>query len=272
MMEMTDAEFCLLRDLVRRLTGIHLHESKKLMLSNRLRRLVKGHSHSTFMAYYQTLESRRPEALAALIDAVTTRTTEFFRFRSQIDYFAAQILPALARRLQEDPQQHATVWSAGCSSGEEVYTLALCVLERLPRAMAERIRVEGTDVSRKAIEDARTGRYPPRRIAALEPDQLARYFEPAPDGSWRAGAALRAQVAFQEENLIALRPRPPASVDVVFCRNVLIYFGEPERLERLAAMAAALKPGGYLLLGAAEMLLDDRPALEHVAPSVYRKP
>ncbi len=268
--EMTPEEFGLLRDLIQQKTGIQLHDSKQTMLANRLLGYLRARELRRFRDFYELAQSKDPKAVADLIDAVTTRKTEFFRFEIQHRFFETSLLDELLTRLRGG-QSSVKIWSAGCASGEEACSIAISLLERLPEAYLNRAGIEATDVSPRAIESARAGCYKGKQLQKVPPELLARYFQPNGAGSYQVLPAVKRLIQYRVENLRDSHGVVTEFADVIFCRNVMIYFSEDFRRQRLDDFIRALRPGGFLLLGPSEMLLDRSAELDHVAPSVYRK-
>lgn len=271
MISMTDEEFRLLSDLIRQRTGIRLGDGKESLLQNRLRGQLRARGLTRYVDYYEMLRGGEAAAISELIDCVTTHTTGFFRFKPQLVFFARNVLPGVVERLRARPLETASVWSAGCSSGEEPYSLAIAVLETVPKELVGRFRFLATDISRASVEQAGRGQYPASRTRGLEPAQRSTYFRELPDGGLEIRPELRKMVKFQVESLEQANSRVAGSVDVIFCRNVLIYFDEAFRRQVILDFARALRPGGHLLLGPAEMLLHTHLPLEPVSYSVYRR-
>ncbi|MBI2944103.1 MAG: protein-glutamate O-methyltransferase CheR [Candidatus Wallbacteria bacterium] len=271
MFEMSDSEFALFRDFVLEMTGILLRPEKRTLLENRLRPRLRAHAMTSYLEYYTHLRGLGPGAVGELANAVTTDTTECWRSPHQWDFLIGTVFPVLESQAAATTSTRALLlWSAGCSTGEEAYSLAIAAAESLPTPLARRVQVLATDVSPRAIERACQGRYRPARLAKLPPGTLERHFTPEPDGTWLAQPALRERVVFRIQNL--LDPVPAQSpFTVIFCRNVMIYFAEAVRQRLVDRLCAALAPGGWLFLGPSEMLFDPPAGIEHRAPSVYRR-
>jgi chemotaxis protein methyltransferase CheR len=206
-------------------------------------------------AYVARLE-RDGEELLRLVELLRVGETRFFRHQAQLDVLAERVLPGLP--------QPVAAWSAGCASGEEAWTLAMLLAERgLPFALT------ATDLSPAALARARRGVYPAARVEAEVPRPLVqRYFRRISDGELGINDRLRPHVRFLEHNLLA--PQQPRELDLVLCRNVLIYFDGAARAEAVAKLVRALKPGGWLLVGYSESLRDVG-ELSGEAHAVYRK-
>ena len=199
-------------------------------------------------AYLDRVE-RDPAERQTLVEGLTIGETYFARIPPQIRALQQLVLPALLSR----PERRLRIWSAGCSTGEEPYTLALLLAELLPEGgRGYDVRIIGTDINSRALHTAREGRYGARSVSLLSEENLARYFIRDGD-SWRVGAELRSMVEFRQHNLVS-DPPPEQRLDLVLCRNVLIYFDRPQMLSVVDSMHRALTPGGWLLLGHSETL------------------
>jgi chemotaxis protein methyltransferase CheR len=238
-------------ELVRQRTGVSLPPARAAALRGALHRAAPGLDPDAFLREVAE-PGRGPGLMDRLIDEVTVKETSFLRDRVQFDAIPWHLL---AEPGAEGAGRRIRVWSAGCASGEEAYTLAMLALEALAPASAT-VDVLGTDVSGAAISAAITGCYRERAVRAVEPAWRERYLEPEPDGSYLAGERLRGLVRFARHNLIR-DPIPPLSeapFDLVVCRNVLIYF-IPQQVARVTRLLErAVRPGGMLLLGAADAL------------------
>jgi chemotaxis protein methyltransferase CheR len=253
-----------IRELAYRTFGLALSHGKKELVSARLHRLVRSGGFRSFDDYCRhVLSDSTGESLGALIDALVTNHTAFFREADHLDFLRAHVAPFLARRSSVD------IWSAGCSTGEEAYTIVLALTDPLKNV---RLHVVGSDISRKALAQAARAVYPADRIRDLPEAWMRAAFQPVgdpPDG-YRVTDVIRSKVAFRRLNLI----EPfhwPQPFPVIFCRNVMIYFDRATQQKVVTSLSANLEPGGYLFLGHAESLIGIRHALEYVRPAVYRK-
>jgi chemotaxis protein methyltransferase CheR len=258
-------EFEQFRQLAHTAFGLDLKPGKEELVTARLRRLVLSGGFASYQDYYRhILKDSSGEALAAMIDALATNHTSFLREPDHFDFLRQKVLPMLAER------DSIEMWSAACSSGEEVWTLACLLNDVLP---AKRIRICATDISRKALHLAAQACYPADRCQGVPAAWLSRYFSVEHGGAkaYRVASHLRNQVSFRRLNLLGTYgwPRP---FPVILCRNVMIYFDKPTQERVVRQLADALEPGGYLLVGHAESLTRVAHSLEYVRPAVYRKP
>lgn len=273
--ELTWEEFRLLRDAIYDYCGIYVRDDLKFVLERRLWGRVEALGLTSFNAYYRYLRfdpGQRAE-LEAAVEVVATNETYFFREPQQLRAFSEELIPRLYERGQK--QRRLRLWSAGCSTGEEPYTLAM-LLHASGRFSGWDVHVYGTDISRRVLTAARRAEYGPAALRATTPEQLAEYFEPA-GTRYRVRPFLQSQVTFGHLNLVeeeAARAVVP-KVDAIFCRNVLIYFDLAARRRVLSVLYDRLNDGGYLLLGHSETLLNLTADFELVhlqGDLVYRRP
>ena len=268
------AEFRLLRELVNEHCGILFAPDARPVIERRLRDRLGVLGLHSFGEYYQLLrfDERGRAELEEAIDLVTINETYFFREAYQLRAYKEEILPVL--RATPAPRERLNVWSAGCSTGEEVYSIAIATRES-GYFQGKSVRVFGSDISRGCVARARRGVYGPSAFRAMPPETRRRYFTERPDGAHVADE-LRASCQFGHVNLLDVpRTSVVGRVDVIFCRNVLIYFDEASRRRVIEMFYDRLLPGGYLLLGHSESLLNVSTAFELVhlrEDLVYRKP
>lgn len=257
---LSDATFEALRRFVHERTGIYFRDNKRYLLEGRVGRRVAALGLPGFEAYLQALRNGLAEReLPALIDAVTINETYFFRHAEQHTRFVEELLPTLVEERLRAGQPRVRLWSTACSTGDEPYTLALLIRERLaPRYPHVRFELTGSDISTGALARAREGRYTAYAVRHVPPELLARYFrrEDGPRGeTFVLDPTVRAAVAFRRLNLVdPADMRQLRDVDAAFCANVLIYFDEEARRRAVAHLYDALRPGGYLLVGPSETL------------------
>lgn len=263
----------LLADLFAQACGFVLREDLTFVAERRLAPRLEALGLRDFGAYHRYLrfDPRGRDELETAIDLLVPHETYFFREPQQLEAFEHEVVPGLeAKRAGR-----LAVWSAGCATGEEPYTLAMLLVDR-PKLAGWELDVLGTDLSKKGLTHARHAEYGPTALRATAPDRLARYFDALPGGRHRVKDAYRAPVRFGQLNLLderaaALLPR----FDVIFCRNVLIYFDTGTRRRVVELFYERLSPGGLLLLGHSENLLALSTRFEIVQLTgdlVYRRP
>jgi chemotaxis protein methyltransferase CheR len=254
--EMSAEEFRLLRDHVYSHCGILVREDMKFVMERRLWPRLEALGLRDFTGYHRYLryDAQRREELEAAVEALTTHETYFFREPGQLEAFSEEVLPVLQQR--NAALKRVRIWSAGCSTGEEAYTLAM-LLRQSRRFEGWDVEVHGTDISRRVLATARRAEYGPSSLRVAPPEQVARFFIPLGANKVRVKDEVRAWVSFGQLNLLdaeacQLVPR----MDAIFCRNVRIYFDLPARRRVLQAFHERLVPGGYLLLGHSENLFN----------------
>jgi chemotaxis protein methyltransferase CheR len=248
-------------------SGITLHAGKGPLVLARLQKRIIEQGHASFAVYLDAVErDRSGEALAELVDAMATNHTSFFREAQHFAYLESSIVPPLRDRRVPVPLK---VWSMPCSSGEEPYSLAMALLDA---SVPAGFTILASDVSTKALTRARAGVYRKQAVAGLPTAVLRRHFERGlarEDGLVRVNAAVRRYVAFKRLNLIDL-PDLGQRFDVIFCRNLLIYFDQAAQQRAIQALERHLAPGGHLFISHSESLNAVTHAVRWVAPGVYR--
>lgn len=253
----SDEEFIQFRDFIYAKCGIWVDEKRKYLIQNRFEGRVAKLGMKSFSEYLKFLQydANRDRELASVFELVTTNETSFFRDQKQLDAFTDHILmPVLAQQRAKN-RFELNIWSAGCSSGEEPYTLAMILCEKLgPDVRKWRINILGCDLSLPMISKAKAGVYSEYAFKTTPETLRRKYFTPV-DGGLKISPAVTSLVSFQQLNLndvLALKRLPKSQV--VFCRNVIIYFDTAMRKKVVSAFYDNLLPGGYLILGHSETL------------------
>jgi len=270
---LSKADFERLRSLIYEESGINLTLEKKTMLEIRLRRRLQVLELPSLAEYSKHVFSARgkPE-LVPLIDAITTNKTDFFREAAHFNYLTGKALPELTGRL--GAARKSLIWSAGCSTGEEPYTLAMVVSEYAQRTAGFRFGILATDICTDVLAKAALGVFKPEAIAPVPLELRRKYFlrsrDPAAE-KVRVAPEVRALVEFRRLNFMDSDFGLTENPEVIFCRNVIIYFDRSTQLRVLQKLALHLAPGGYFFAGHSESLQGMDLPLNPVAPSVYRK-
>ncbi len=248
--ELSGSVFGLFVELVRRRTGFVIAEAHRSRLESRL--LVDAKAAGSYYELYTQLREEPLEggAFGRLLDAAVNGETYFFRDMESLLAMSEEIVPE--RLLAVGQEGTVDIWSAGCSTGEEPYTIAM-LLERKGMLRGRRVRIRATDLSPGSIRRARAGIFGPHAVRATSPERLALHFDPAPGGRFQIKPALESAVTFEARSILS-EPVPGPPCDVVVCRNVLIYLDPESRSRAVEIFAARLKPGGYLLLGPSDAL------------------
>jgi chemotaxis protein methyltransferase CheR len=276
-------EFRLLRDLFVARTGLQFGAEARFALERRLRERLMVLKLASFADYHQYLRfgSHASAEWDEAIDLLTTNETYFFREDRQLRAFQNEVLPMI--EVQARARRRLAVWSAGCSTGEEAYTIGMLIQQSglFPRRVlpgeppAWDVRIYGSDISRRCVAAARRGVYGDSSFRATPAESQRAYFHERPDG-WHVSEAIRQLCHFGQMNLLDEdRSRVLGRADAIFCRNVLIYFDARARKTAIEVLYDRLNPGGVLLLGHSESLLNVSTAFEllHLRDDlVYRKP
>jgi chemotaxis protein methyltransferase CheR len=268
-------EFRLIRDFINRFCGIYFADDSSYVVERRLRERLRELRIGDFAEYYRYLQyhPKAERELEAAAEVLTTNETYFFREAYQLRAFTDEILPAVRARALARGSKRLDVWSAGCSSGEEVFTIAI-LIDASGLFDGWDVRVFGNDISRRVLSKARGATYGSASFRAMIP-HYAKYFIETDEGK-QVHPRIRAMCHFGHLNLMNQRRAAIVGrVDVTFCRNVLIYFDDASRSKVLDTIYQRLNRGGYLLLGHSESLLRSSTAFEITQLStdiVYRRP
>ena len=268
--ELSDSEFFRFCQLVHQHAGIHLTTHKKEMVRARLMKILRGRALRSFQEYYELIRADKSGTeLAGLLDALSTNLTSFWREPSHFQYLAQDILPEWGQGRQP---LRKTVWSAGCSTGEEPYTQAMLMMDAFSGKDLSGVKVYASDLNTQVLAQAELGIYPLARMEAL-PQGWRRFFQKGireKAGYVQVKREVRRLVQFFRFNLMDHFPFRE-EVDVIFCRNVMIYFEKNTQIELVEKFHHALKPGGYLFIGHSESLCNHQHRFKYVKPAIYRK-
>jgi len=273
---MSDETFSRFSALISRRLGIRMPAAKKLMLQSRLIKRLRALNMSSFDEYFDYIcrEDERGPEMFQFINAVTTNKTDFFREPKHFDFMRSTALPSLINSGRPEIN-HLRVWSVACATGEEPYTLAIVMEEALNNLSSISYSILATDISTKVLQRAHLGIYEESRLETM-PDYLKKkYFLKSKDKNdprVRVVPLLRSRVAFSWFNLTQEDYRIKEMMDIIFCRNVMIYFDRDTQEGVLHNLCKLLRPGGYLFMGHSETLCNcSRLHLVPLVPSVYRK-
>lgn len=250
---LSDAEYRLFKDLIYDECGFRFGVEKKTFLESRLRRRMEEVKAKNAYEYYQLIKSsagKRQEMLA-LLDALMICETSFFRNPPQFELFRSTVLSDIVARKDKTYSRSLRVWSAGCSTGQEPYTIMMTLLETLPNPDSWTLRVFASDLSFTALERAQQGIYRPEQVKNIEPLYVQKYFREE-QGNYVIRDRVKRHVVFDYHNL--RNDNGLRNLDVIFCRNVMIYFDAEEQRRLIDRFSNCLTPNGYLLIGHAESL------------------
>lgn len=272
---MRDKEFDFIRSLVYRHSRINLGTDKRELVNARLVKRLRATNLTEIGDYCHFLQNDPGgEELAHLIDAISTNHTFFFREHAHFDYLKGHIIPEMLQRRAAERWPRFYVWSAASSSGEEPYSIAITLMENLPPARGWPWHIEATDISHKILAKARAAIYRGDVVERLPTATIRRHFQQGigpQEGNYRVKPELSSQVSFHQLNLLEGEPPFHDPFQVIFCRNVMIYFDRQTQEELVQRLHRRLVPGGYLLVGHSESLTGIKHQFQTVKPAIYRK-
>ena len=270
----TEEEFRRLCEFLYRRTGMVFTDAKRYFVQRRLADRMSAAGATSFTSYFARLRSDMGGEVEQFINAFTVNETYFYREDHQLRCLTTDLLAQRTRA--KPPGEAIRIWSVPCSTGEEAYSLAMWLLENWPQVDAYDIEIVGSDIDTSALASAREGVFAKRALMRLTPELVAKYFVPVGPERWRILDDLRQSVRFTPVNLVEpAETRPHGRFDVVFCRNVLIYFDDASRRVAAENLYENLVPGGYICLGHAESMSRISPLFEvcrYADAIVYQRP
>tara|TARA_R100001244_G_scaffold9574_5_gene11671 strand:+ start:8658 stop:9539 length:882 start_codon:yes stop_codon:yes gene_type:complete len=264
LVDMSAAEFRAWQALLEERTGVVISEQRRAFLQTNLSARMRELGVADYASYYSQVTNGPRGAVewSTLLDRLTVQETRFFRHRPSFEVLESYLRERLAQGLQRPLE----LWSVGCSSGEEPYSLAISAAEVLrDTEQPEHFGVTGTDISLNALSKARDGQYGARKLEQMDTDLCQRYFATQADGRFKVVPSLAARVCCAKLNVLELAKAPMSGMDVIFCQNLLIYFRRWRRREILNRLAERLAPGGLLVVGVGEVVGWQHPELLPVA-------
>lgn len=274
-LELSDRDFERFRELVYQHSGISLSEKKRALIRARFGKEMRRLGLTSFAAYYDHVAADETgQSVVQMINAISTNLTSFFREAQHFEFLSRQLLPELVKAKRASGSVRLRGWSAGCSTGEEPYTLAMVVLENVPDPLGWDLRLLATDIDSDCLERAREGIYRKKQVEAVPPMLKGRYLEregPREEPVYRVGAQLKRLVSFRHLNLMQAPWPFGGSFDFIFCRNVMIYFDRPTQEKLINRFYEVLNPGGVLFVGHSESLTGVAHRFQYIRPTVYRR-
>jgi len=268
---LSDRDLARIVRLVYEHSGITLHEGKRALIVARLQKRLQEGGFRSFRDYVRWVEADTTgQGITSLVDAMATTHTSFFREPSHFEYLGAVALPAMVARAG---RRRLEGWCAACATGEEAYTIAMTLADRLGPDVASRVRLLASDLSTRALAAARAAVYSAERVAQLPVPLVQAHFDKglgAHHGLVRVSSRIRALVELRRINLLDIPPLG-RTFDFIFCRNVLIYFDARVQQRVVAGLERLLEPGGYLFVSHSESLTAVAHELRSVAPAVYQR-
>ncbi len=273
MIAITNEEYQLLSGLIYNKFGINLGEKKRSLVVGRLHKILAKNGFGNFREYYEhVLADSSGKALSTMIDHISTNHTYFYREKVHYDFFMETILPEVMNQAKRKKDPSIRIWSAGCSSGEEPYNLGMLLLEFLGAEKQNwKTGILATDISERVLQKAINGVYNEGNVAHLPQKLKSRYMKKQPDQTWRVNEAVRDLILFRRLNLLREDYPFKQKFQVIFCRNVMIYFDPPTREKILRNFYRYSEPGSYLIIGHSESLGRANAYFKYVQPAVYKR-
>jgi chemotaxis protein methyltransferase CheR len=269
-----DQEFTAISRVVYDHCGINLTGEKKELVRSRLAKLIRKYNCSSYDEYLNfVLKDPSGPGFVEFIDRVSTNLTSFFREKRHFEYLQDTLLPRLMQAAPDPARIRLRGWSAGCSTGEEPYSLAMTLLETLPDVQQADVKILASDISMTVLEKAKDGYYPAERLETVSAALKKKYFAARREQAgpfFLAGKELKKILIFKQINLMQEWPLT-TGLDFIFCRNVLIYFDKPTHQTLIARFHRLLKPGGVLFIGHSESLSGIQHEFKNISPAIYLK-
>ncbi len=265
-----DGDFEYFRNVVYRESGIRLTELKKALVQARLTKRIRQLKMGSFAEYSEFVRENYNDELVHLINCITTNKTDFFRENRHFEFMENTIFPEWMGKKKNSIR----IWSAGCSTGEEPYTIAMVVLEHLPGAAAKDVKILATDIDTTVLEKGATGMYSADNVADIDTPLLKKYFlrgRGPNEGNFMAKDPLKKMIRFRRLNLLDETYPMKGQFDLIFCRNVIIYFDRETQLRLFERFYNYLRDDGYLFVGHSETLTGLTSRFKLVSNSIYRK-
>lgn len=272
--EISDADFKRVAQVVYKHCGIHLTDAKRQLVSARLAKRVRVMGYKTYREYLDSvLSNPNGDEFTTLIDSLSTNLTSFFRENDHFVFLKTRFVSQIVQE-RGSSKRYIRGWSAGCSTGEEPYTIAITLMESLPQPGSWDIKLMASDISTKVLAQASSGVYTADKLQMISPQLKAKYFEPRklPDGTpaYAVHPTLRHLITFKYANL--MEPFPfQGPMDFIFCRNVMIYFDKPTQEKLVNRYYQMLRPGGYLFTGHSESLTGVKHPFKYVQATIYQR-
>lgn len=270
MIKITKNEFNELAEFIKKNYGIQLKEGKQTLITSRLHYELINNNCNNFTQYYEYIRSDKTgKAISALIDKITTNHTFFMREADHFYFFRDKVLPYLSISVKD---KDLRIWSAGCSTGEEPYTLAMILNDYFKDSkMLWDTKILATDISTKVLYEAENGIYTDEEVKLLPSMWRLNYLRKTDDGCYRIADEIRKEVIFRKFNLMEKNYPFKKKFHAIFCRNVMIYFDDETKMDLINKFYDIMEHGGYLFIGHTETIPRSKTEFQYVMPSVYRK-
>ena len=270
---LSDTEFKYIANMLYERFGIFLGEQKRILVAGRLSKRVRQLGLASFTDYFNYLLADKTGAeLSELINRITTNHSFFFREREHFDFLVKNILPGIDERIKQNARFPLRIWSAGCATGEEIYSISMLLREYYgTRLDSMDYGLFASDISLSALTEAGKGIYAEAKLRELPMAYKAAYFEKTGPDDFTIKNEIKKMVLFKRLNLMAESFPLKGQFDAIFCRNVMIYFDQESRRKVVRALFHYVKPGGYFFIGHSESLKREDCPFTYIKPAVYRK-
>ncbi len=273
LLHLTDTDFRFIADMLYDRFGIHLEDQKRILVAGRLNKRVRTLGLASFSEYFKFLRADQSgDELSELINRLTTNHSFFFREHDHFEFIVKTVLPELEKKFKTGSRLPLRIWSAGCAAGEEVYTLAMILREHFgPGIDSMDVGLIATDISLAALTEAKTAIYAENKVQHVPHIYAAKYFSKTAAGDFAVSGDIKKMVLFKRLNLMTETFPFQGAFDIVFCRNVMIYFDNESRRKLVSSIYNYIKPEGYFFIGHSESLQRDTCPFHYVRPAIYKK-
>jgi chemotaxis protein methyltransferase CheR len=272
---LSEEEYTLFANLVYSLSGINLGDNKKEMVKARLMKRMRVHGFTSYRQYYDfVLHDSSGEEIQYLLNAISTNVTSFFREMRHFDFMTQTALPEIVERKRRERSNKIRIWSSASSTGEEIYSILMTVMDFLGAGHSWDVKILGTDISTQALQVAQQGAYYADKVKGVPLRSLDRYFDKikSQDGIvFRVKEQFRRMTVFGKLNLMRESYPFQGKFDIIFCRNVMIYFDKQTQHNLVMRLCRYLDEDGYLLIGHSESLMGADLPLKNVSTAIYKK-
>jgi chemotaxis protein methyltransferase CheR len=274
-LHLTDKEFITISEMVYKHCGIHLDDEKKELVRSRLSKRLRLLGYESYSDYIEFVrQNPNDEEFSSLIDSISTNFTSFFREKQHFDFLEKQVLPGLLETKAKANDYRIRAWCAGCSSGEELYTIAITLLDTIGDNLRWDVKILATDISTRMLESAKRGIYDQKRIEPLSAAQKQKYLTVSRSNGeklYEVKPEVKKMTIVRYLNFMEDWPIQ-TTLDFIFCRNVMIYFDRPTQQKLVSRFYDLLVPGGILFTGHSESLTGIKHSFSYIEPAVYQKP
>jgi len=275
MIQLSDAEYALFSDLIYQQCGINLGPHKKELVKGRLMKQLRAYQLKTFKEYYDfVMSDPSGKELETMVNLITTNVTSFFREKQHFDFLMQSVFPAITQKKNRENSKRIRLWSAACSTGEEPYSILMTVLEYFKDGGLWDIKLLGTDISTRALACAQQGEYPQQKVQDLSPLLLEKYYtKELKDHEiyYKIKDQVKALAVFRQLNLMMESYPFKGKFDIIFCRNVMIYFDKETQKLLMNRMANYLEDGGYFFVGHSEASVGMNANLKKIGAAIFSK-